>query len=162
MKIYNYSKETNEFTKETVARKSPLEEDVFLIPAYATTKKPLKKKKGFAICFINDSWKYVEDNRGKDIHNTLTKIEEVCDYLGPLKDDYVLGKYVETQEEIDAKLKEVEKQKDLQLLNQLDFDSIRYIREWIVSQPDAPQALKDKEDAVIKIRDKLKSNGGKK
>ena len=41
-------------------------------------------------------------------------------------------------------------------LAKLDFQSIRALREYIASQPDAPQELKDKEPDAIAEREKLK------
>lgn len=41
-------------------------------------------------------------------------------------------------------------------LSAIDLASIRAIREWIVSQPTAPQILKDKEAAAVMQRGKVK------
>lgn len=65
-----------------------------------TEKEPLKAKEGFAVCFISNDWKYVEDNRTKDIHNTETKENSICDYLGALKTGFALGKYIKTESEL--------------------------------------------------------------
>ena len=42
-----------------------------------------------------------------------------------------------------------------QELEDLDNESIRDIREWIASQPNAPQGLKDREAAAISARGRL-------
>lgn len=104
MKIYSYSIEHGELIGESTATKSPLEVNVYLIPAYATTKQPLPPKSGFVVCFNEsiEEWEYVEDNRGMDIHDTVTKEDSICDYLGALKEGYALGKYVKTAEEVYA------------------------------------------------------------
>ena len=41
-------------------------------------------------------------------------------------------------------------------LAELDKQSIRDIREWVASQPSAPQGLKDRETAAVLARGKLK------
>lgn len=57
-----------------------------------------------------------------------------------------------TQVEIDT----YENDKALTLLRELDLESIRAIREYIASKPDAPQILKDKEAAAAAERAKLR------
>lgn len=78
MTIYNYSSDTKELISEELAELDPVENKP-LIPANATTIKPLDKKDGFAICFDEKKqiWEYKKDLRGKafwDI-NTRQKIE---------------------------------------------------------------------------------------
>jgi hypothetical protein len=72
MRIYHYHTITNELTSESIARESPLEKDIFFIPAFATDKKPPKKIEGKTIIFESDEWKYVnvEDVAKIDIDNT--------------------------------------------------------------------------------------------
>jgi len=41
-------------------------------------------------------------------------------------------------------------------LKKIDIDSIRVIREYIASKPDAPQIIKDRETAAVLERAKLK------
>lgn len=55
-----------------------------------------------------------------------------------------------------SEIYEVENNKALATLRQIDFESIRAIREYIASRPDAPQILKDKEEAAAAERAKLK------
>jgi hypothetical protein len=56
MKIYNYSSSTYEYIGEGTADESPLENGVFLIPAYATTIEPPIAQDGKTINFQNGSW----------------------------------------------------------------------------------------------------------
>lgn len=71
----------------------------------------LPHKNGFARVFKTKICEYVEDNRTKDIHNIQTKQNSICDYLGPLKTNFKLGKYIKTQDELlaDAKVLKTEK-----------------------------------------------------
>lgn len=80
MKIYNYDGVSGEYLGQGEARKSPLEEEVYLIPANATSEKPLASKKGFAVCFKEGIWQYVKDERGKtyyDANNNEIKITKL-------------------------------------------------------------------------------------
>ena len=54
MDIYHYD-ENMIFIGESVAKESPLEKGVFIIPAYSTTAKPLKHKSGFIIKFNQEA-----------------------------------------------------------------------------------------------------------
>lgn len=102
MIICNYDRETNEFLGESEARLSPLEKDVYLIPAFATTIPPLKSKEGFSQVFNKNEqkWEYKEDSRGKiyvtsletletSVITDLGKVTELNDFICLLDD---LGK----------------------------------------------------------------------
>lgn len=45
---------------------------------------------------------------------------------------------------------------EFQALAELDKQSVRDMREWIASQPDAPQTLKDRESQAVAARGRLK------
>ena len=89
MIIYNYDKETNEYLNKSEARLSPLEEGVYLIPAFATSITPLKSKEGFSQIFNEEvqRWEYIEDNRGKIYITSLETLETgIVTRLGKLID----------------------------------------------------------------------------
>ena len=90
MKVYNYNKDTKEYTSTTQASKNPLEKGKYLIPANATTIAIGIDKDGFSQVFDEDSqkWDYIEDNRGKTVYDTTTKQESKVDYLGAIKDGF--------------------------------------------------------------------------
>jgi len=60
MEIYNYNPQTLLFTETGEADPNPLEPGQYLIPAYATTEKPLPAKEGYWVKFIGDAWQYEE------------------------------------------------------------------------------------------------------
>lgn len=61
----------------------------------------------------------------------------------------------ETQAEIDARIIAEANAKEYSLLEELDKQSIRDIREYIASLPDSPQLLKDRESQAIAARAKI-------
>ncbi|MBV4412891.1 tail fiber assembly protein [Enterobacteriaceae bacterium YMB-R22] len=68
--VYNYDGMTREYLSTTV-------EYLVVgvgIPANASTDKPLKAKKGFAVCRTSDltTWEYVVDHRGEAVYDTST------------------------------------------------------------------------------------------
>jgi len=69
-----------------------------------------------------------------------------------LYDGVNFAPYIKTQAELNAENKE-QAVADLLLI---DAGSIRALREYIASQPDAPQWLKDKDAAAVLARSKLK------
>ena len=70
-KIHHYSPETGEYLNSDYARQSPLEEGVFLIPAYATTVAPPVTKEREKAVFFVDAWQVVPDWRGVEIYSTV-------------------------------------------------------------------------------------------
>lgn len=76
MDIYNYDRVTGEFINTEAARKRPLEEDVFAIPAYAAVDAPPEPFAGKSACYLtatgvspedyrDGAWLLVEDRRGQ-------------------------------------------------------------------------------------------------
>lgn len=86
MNIYNYNKDTKEFTSANVAKQNPLEEGKFLMPAHATEIEVIPEQSGHTRCFNENlnQWEYVPDNRGKKVYSVDDKSEHVVDYLGDI------------------------------------------------------------------------------
>lgn len=82
MIVYKYDTETKEFIQEL-----EINEAYGTNLPFTTTTKPLAKKDGFAVCFNNTKWEYVEDNRNTVVYNKETKQESKIDYLGKIKED---------------------------------------------------------------------------
>jgi hypothetical protein len=65
MKIYNYSPLTGEYVSTEDALRSPLDtEEIYLVPANATTIAPNESKAGYVEVFADNKWTAVEDHRG--------------------------------------------------------------------------------------------------
>lgn len=101
-------------------------------------------------------------------NNGYTKIYDVGDNIS-VNGDYTKDKEVqewitnggavepfETQAEIDARVIAEANQVIYQELEDLDRQSIRALREYIASLPDAPQILKDREAAATIVRRKIR------
>ncbi len=128
MKIYNYNKETKEFTIITTATESPLEKEKYIIPANATDKEPLEAKDGFVVCFNEEqnNWEYIEDNRNKIAYSILTKQEIKVDYLGPIKNGHTLLKPTQFDKWNDATKSWIE---DIELIRASKLNDIKNIYE---------------------------------
>lgn len=93
MKAYLYDENTKEFLEEVEAQLDQLEskisqKEIYLLPANATFKKPLKNKNGFINVFQNDGWVLIEDHRKEKIINK-DGISEI-NYIGTVKDGDII------------------------------------------------------------------------
>lgn len=85
MNIHNYSPITGEYVGTSKAQKSPLEDDVYLIPAHSTKTAPPVANKGFARVFDGKDWGQVIDKRGEawwDSNRDQVTIEDLGDPTG--------------------------------------------------------------------------------
>lgn len=94
MLIYSYDKNTLEYINEAEASldiKATEREgkDVWLVPAYATLKKPPKTTKNKAAVFENDTWIVKDDFRGKYACDELLNIIYV-QKIGSLPEGFII------------------------------------------------------------------------
>ncbi|MEP2979042.1 MAG: hypothetical protein ABJO86_06125 [Lentilitoribacter sp.] len=82
MDIYNFHTQTGEYMGASRADANPLEAGEFLIPACATTLKPLQAGEGEKAVFDGNEWRIQKDNRGVDYwlddgsHHTITELNQ--------------------------------------------------------------------------------------
>lgn len=88
MDIYNYHPTTREFINQSKADISPLEPDVYLIPALATTIEPPATAENESVVFDEESnvWNIVPDYRNVTLWHKLTA-QKVTATLGQTPDD---------------------------------------------------------------------------
>lgn len=92
--IYHYSPETGELTGADMARESPLEEGVYLIPANATDVEPPTTGENQAVVFSGGLWSLKPDFRGQTWYDTTTRQPVTVSTIG--QPDDVLTKLVPT------------------------------------------------------------------
>ncbi len=81
---------SGELLGRTSADPSPLEPDVWLIPAHSTLDNPREPGAGMALVRRDDAWIEVEDHRGATVYHTGTGEPRQWALLGPLPSDYTL------------------------------------------------------------------------
>lgn len=86
-----YDPESGELLGSTQADPSPLEPDVWLIPAHSTFDKPPEQVAGKARVYRNGVWAQVEDLRGFTVYHTGTGEPRQWQLLGELPSDYTLA-----------------------------------------------------------------------
>jgi len=125
MKIYNYKYDTKEFLNEQIAKINPLKKDEFLLPKNSTTIKPPLKEKGFIFIYNENikKWEKFKDFRGQYIHDINTKDSFICDYIGELKQNHILGKEESKIHNFDIYLK----------LDEIDKKKVRAITDFLIT-----------------------------
>lgn len=93
MKIYNYDKTTKEYLFESEASLDPQAtknqgKEVYLIPDYATVKKPPSVQKN-EICIFLNGWQIKSDFRGQYIVNS-DMTPEIVEEIGNIKEGYII------------------------------------------------------------------------
>ncbi len=81
---------SGELLGRTSADPSPLEPDVWLIPAHSTLDNPPEPGAGLALVRREEVWVEVEDHRGATVYHTGTGEPRQWALLGPLPSDYTL------------------------------------------------------------------------
>jgi len=77
MRIYHYHEVTKVYLSSSIARLSPLENDVYLIPAHATTIEPPDAIEGKVRIFDNGQWKQADiPTSQNEIPRVLTEYEK--------------------------------------------------------------------------------------
>lgn len=94
MKLYKYDSITKEFVSEIQPDIDPLEtkkqgKTIYLIPSNTTDIKP-EDREGYTPIYSINKWEYVKDNRNKLAINLTTKVIEPINYLGEVKDGWML------------------------------------------------------------------------
>lgn len=81
---------SGELLGKTSADPSPLEPDVWLIPAHSTLDNPPEPSAGLVLVRRDGAWIEVEDHRGATVYHTSTGEPHQWTLLGPLPRDYTL------------------------------------------------------------------------
>jgi len=151
MKIYHFD-HNGLFIGESDADRSPLENEVFLIPANATNIKPPEIGLNQIQKFNGVNWSVIADFRGFKYWTSHNVMHEILNAGELLPSEFFTENPPKTQNEIDLEISNQAKND----LIALDLASIRSIREYIASKADAPQILKEREAAAIAARAKIK------
>lgn len=88
--VATYDPESGELLGRAQADPSPLEPDVWLIPAHSTLDNPPEPTAGLALAYRDRVWVQVEDHRGATVYHTGTGEPHQWQLLGPLPSDYTL------------------------------------------------------------------------
>ena len=105
MKAYIYNENTKEFLYEIDVEKSPLEENVVLMPNNATLEPIKENKKNYTQIFNGSKWEYIEDYRGQMVwknHDEYIIIDEI----GTIPSGYSLERPPLSQEELEKQRQE--------------------------------------------------------
>lgn len=81
---------SGELLGKTSADPSPLEPDVWLIPAHSTLDNPPEPSTGMVLVRRDEAWIEVEDHRGATVYHTGTGEPRQWALMGPLPSDYTL------------------------------------------------------------------------
>lgn len=93
MDIYNYSQDTHEYLDSMPADLDPMAtkregKDVYLVPAYATLKKPPKTGQYKISCFEDNTWIVKDDYRNEYACDPAMNVIFITQ-IGPLPDNYI-------------------------------------------------------------------------
>lgn len=93
-----YDEITKEFLYEVAVEKSPLEQDVILMPPNATLLPLNESKENYAQIFNGEEWEYIEDYRGQTVWKSYYE-SMVVEELGAIPNGYSLEQPEMTEEE---------------------------------------------------------------
>ncbi|HAJ28261.1 MAG TPA: hypothetical protein DCG53_13630 [Syntrophus sp. (in: bacteria)] len=97
-KIYSYDEKTGEIRGNRFAQLDPLTSQiegrsVYFPPGSTsceTIDEPLAAKDGYAVCFINGAWLYMEDFRGTEVYSKTNALPCIIEDLGQIPDEYTI------------------------------------------------------------------------
>ena len=84
MKIYNYHPVTKEFIGDSIADKSPLESDIYLIPANSTDIQPPDAQANQVAVFEDNDWIIKPDFRGQIVYKKSDLSEIIIQEIGEI------------------------------------------------------------------------------
>lgn len=143
MKAYNYHPVTKEFTSEIEVKESPMEKGAYLVPAAGANERAV---------MIGGAWVIEKDYRGWVGYDEQGEPAKI-DMLGA---DIPAGWSAVEPAKTPARLEAIASDEAKGALLILDMESIRDIRAYIASKPDATQTLRDREAAAAIERGKVK------
>ncbi|WP_051398750.1 tail fiber assembly protein [Pseudomonas sp. MOIL14HWK12:I2] len=88
--VATFDSVSGELLGKTSADPSPLEPDVWLIPAHSTLDNPPEPSAGLVLVRRDGAWIEVEDHRGATVYHTGSGEPHQWTLLGPLPSDYTL------------------------------------------------------------------------
>ena len=98
MQAYIYDDKTKEFLYKDDVEKSPLEEDVILMPPNATLVPINETRENYTQIFNGTKWEYIEDYRGKTVWKSYSESMEI-EELGAIPEGYSLEQPKPSEEE---------------------------------------------------------------
>lgn len=90
--VYQTNVKTGEYVGEVQADESPLEDDVWLIPAGAYEDEPPEAVEGKTIIRSDEDWVLVDDFRGLEVYEKATGQSKEWDKIGPISAEYTKKK----------------------------------------------------------------------
>jgi hypothetical protein len=133
-----YDEITKEFLYEVAVEKSPLEQDVILMPPNATLLPLNESKENYAQIFNGEEWEYIEDYRGQTVWKSYYE-SMVIEELGAIPDGYSLQQPEMTEEERKALIGQLKCTKRVfaLMLQELGVDYLTVLLPLIESNPQA-------------------------
>lgn len=165
---------TNEYIGQATAFENPqarFDGVPFNIPGGCADIEVPPHKEGFARIREGSAVVYIVDHRGKTVFLTTDKTPKLVTELGEMPklvipEGYTLQepgrfsvwektKWIDDEKAVEAAKTEENNAPLKAALVNVDIQTIRSLREWVMSQPDAPAFTKEQEKAAQELRKKL-------
>ena len=167
MKVYNYNRETGEYTGTTSAKPDPAEQGRWLVPANATTIELPALIDGQIAVFNGESWDAVADHRGKTVWNTDTVESAVVQDFGPLPKEWTTedpgkltnpvwsgGKWVEDRDKaLELTLSKIEQNFQSKASEPYVYNGHEYESDYIAVQGMAQMCYSETTSAALPTKD---------